>query len=125
MSDERNESTRDKAAAGSRGAGVTQGAGATQGAGGSQAAGGSRDADATGAGGGAVRTILRRIGYTLLGILLYAIAMNMFSGYPEIGSQWINRAATLAIVIFAAVVFIRDERRRSREDEDDPHGDAD
>ncbi|GAA0037432.1 hypothetical protein [Brevibacterium metallidurans] len=118
MSDERNVVPSDEAAAGSRGA-EARGMEADADSRGKEAARVSR-----GAGGGLVRTILRRIGYTLLGILLYAIAMNMFSGYPEIGSQWINRAATLAIVIFAAVVFIRDERRRSREDEDDPHADA-
>lgn len=74
--------------------------------------------------GGRARVIVRRIGLVLLGIILYTISMNMYSGYPSIGSQWINRAAILAIVVFAAVVFIRDERRRAREDEDDPHADV-
>lgn len=70
--------------------------------------------------GGRVRVILRRTGLVLLGVVLYTICMNMYSGYPAVGSPWINRAAILAIVVFAAVVFIRDERRHSRGDAADP-----
>lgn len=72
--------------------------------------------------GGRGKRILTRIGLVLLGIILYTISMNMYSGYPEVGSQWFNRAAILAIVVFAAVVFIRDERRRAHEDDHDDDG---
>lgn len=61
------------------------------------------------------RRIWRRVGFALLGIFLYTVCINMYSGYPGIGSEWINRAAIAAIVVFALVVFVRDERRAAEQ----------
>ena len=63
------------------------------------------------------KKILRRVGLVLLGIVLYTVCINMYGGYPEVYSDWINRAAIAVIVVVAVVVFLRHERHSEREDD--------
>ncbi|MDQ1580291.1 MAG: hypothetical protein QOD05_1066 [Microbacteriaceae bacterium] len=67
---------------------------------------------------GWLRKWLLGIGFTILGILAYAISDNMFSGYPKYGTPLMNLIALVLLCIGAAVIWIIDERRH-RHDEDD------
>jgi hypothetical protein len=66
---------------------------------------------------GMLRKWLEGIGFTILGILAYAISDDMFSGYPQYGTNIINGVAIALIIIGSAVVWIVDARRH-RNDED-------
>ncbi|MDQ1583560.1 MAG: hypothetical protein QOF36_1614 [Microbacteriaceae bacterium] len=67
---------------------------------------------------GWLRKWLQGIGFTILGTLAYCIGDDMFSGYPQYGTNIINGIAIVLLVIGAAGVWIIDERRH-RHDEDD------
>jgi hypothetical protein len=66
---------------------------------------------------GLLRKWLEGIGFTILGTLVYAISDDMFSGYPQYGTNIINGIAIALILIGSAVVWIIDARRH-RNDED-------
>ncbi len=64
------------------------------------------------------RTWAQGVGFTILGILAYCISDFMFSGYPQFGTNVINLVAIILMVAGAAVVWIVDERRHGRDEDD-------
>jgi hypothetical protein len=53
--------------------------------------------------------------WTIIGVGLYAISDNMFSGYPRWHSATLNWIAVIVIVLLSASVWYRHER-----DDDEP-----
>jgi hypothetical protein len=60
--------------------------------------------------------LLRRTGLVLLGILLYAVCINIFSGYPQYGTPLLNWIAVILISITAGIIWIRFERHSDDDD---------
>ncbi|BDZ57691.1 MULTISPECIES: hypothetical protein [Barrientosiimonas] len=59
--------------------------------------------------------VLGIIGLTVLCVLLYAVSIDMFAGYPQVHSELLNLLGVALIILAGLVVWIRHERR----DEDD------
>jgi TM2 domain-containing membrane protein YozV len=57
------------------------------------------------------------IGIGLLGFVLYWVCDGMFDGFPKYNSYFWTWVFVIALVLFGAIVWIRDERRH-RDDED-------
>jgi type VI protein secretion system component VasK len=66
---------------------------------------------------GWVRRWLVRLGFTILGVVAYAISINMFSGYPQWHTAQISWVVIIAFSVAAAVIWIVDERRHSDDDD--------
>jgi hypothetical protein len=49
--------------------------------------------------------------WVIAGVLLYAICINMFGGYPRVHSEALNWVAVVLIVLAGALVWFRHERR--------------
>ena len=62
--------------------------------------------------------VLRKFGFIVLGILLYAVCIDMFGGYPQVHSELLNWIAVVALALFAGVVWVIDERRRGTYDDE-------
>lgn len=78
--------------------------------------------------GSMVVTVFRRIGLVVLGVVLYAVCINMFAGFPQFHTAILTWVAIVAMAVFAGVVWIVDERRWNREhplDEEDTDADPD
>lgn len=54
---------------------------------------------------------LANLGWVLLGILLYFVCIDMFSGYPQYHSGLLNLLALIAVVLAGAAVWWRTSRR--------------
>lgn len=63
-------------------------------------------------------TLLRRTAWVVLGVLLYALCINVFSKYPQYHSATLTWIGVIALSVFAAVVWLREEVRSKDTDEE-------
>jgi hypothetical protein len=59
----------------------------------------------------AVVAILKALAYTVAAIVVYAISINMFGGYPQVDSLLLNIIAVVLIALTGGLAWIIDERR--------------
>ena len=59
----------------------------------------------------AVAAVLKALAYTVAAIVVYAISMNMFGGYPQVHSLLLNIVAMVLIALTGGIAWIIDERR--------------
>ena len=76
--------------------------------------------------------ILKTIGWTLLGMFMYIVCMDVFGGYEEWHSAFINLAAVVIIIALGIFVWVRhvnsgeaDELAQQVEDAADKDADGD
>jgi len=58
-----------------------------------------------------------RIGLIALGVVIYAVCINVFGGYPKFHTEALTWVAVAALAVFGGVVWIIDERRSTRDGE--------
>lgn len=58
------------------------------------------------------------VAWTVGGVALYALCINMFGGYPAVHSEALNSAGVGLVVVLGIVVWYRDERDDDEPDED-------
>jgi hypothetical protein len=57
----------------------------------------------------------RKIGLVVLGVVIYAICIDVFGGYPRFHTEALSWIAVSAFSIGAAIVWILSERRNHEE----------
>ena len=59
----------------------------------------------------AAAAVLKALAYTVVAIVVYAICIDMFSGYPQVHSLLLNIIAMVLIALTGGLAWIIDERR--------------
>jgi uncharacterized membrane protein YdcZ (DUF606 family) len=62
-----------------------------------------------------VRWLSRKIGLVVLGIVIYAICIDVFGGYPRFHTEALSWIVVSALSVGAAIVWILSERRNHDE----------
>ena len=65
-------------------------------------------------------TLLRRTGWVVLGVLLYAMCINVFTQYPQYHSAFLTWVGVIALSVIAAFVWLREELPSKDSDEETP-----
>ncbi|GAB3308795.1 hypothetical protein EK0264_08140 [Epidermidibacterium keratini] len=68
-----------------------------------------------------MKAALRNLGFILLGVFLYFVSIEMFSGYPSWNSEFWNRLAIAALVVIGAIVWWWHEHHGESLTDDDPN----
>ena len=64
----------------------------------------------------AIAAVLKALGYTVVAIVVYAISMDVFSGYPQVHSLLLDIIAMVLVAVTGGLAWIIDERRDHGDD---------
>ena len=60
------------------------------------------------------RRWLANLGWIVTGVVLAAVSVDVFGGYPQVHSDLLNMIALILVIVAGVVVWYVDERRNRR-----------